>query len=111
MNVSKTWNGKKYRNVQCLQIGKAAEEGENHLGIGVVSKTHIQTQDIDAGGHGAWTRLHPGLEWTQINKQTKTKHLVMDLHQLDILLTDPNKILLEAADRGCMYHEDGVSDL
>lgn len=62
----------KYSNVQCLQIGKAAEEGENHLSIGVVSETHIQTQDLDAGCHGAWARLHPALqERTQINKKQK----------------------------------------
>jgi hypothetical protein len=53
---------KKNHNVQCLQIGKAAEEGENHLGIGVASETHIQTQELDAGGHGAWARIYPGLE-------------------------------------------------
>ena len=49
----------KYSNVQCLQIGKAAEEGENHLSIGVVSETHIQTQELDAGGHGAWLAFIP----------------------------------------------------
>jgi hypothetical protein len=58
----------KYHDVQCLQIGKAPQEGEHHLGHVVVAEAHIQTEDLDARDNGAWARLYPRLECTQLKK-------------------------------------------
>ena len=59
--------------MQCLQIGKAAEEGGHHLGVVVVAELHIQTQYLDAGDNGAWTRLYPSLEGMQCTRPVEER--------------------------------------
>lgn len=47
-----------YHDVQRLDIGKASQEGGEHLGLLADSKSHFQGQYFDTWNHVSWA--HPG---------------------------------------------------
>lgn len=48
--------------VQSLEIGKASEDDEQHLGITADSKSHIHVQGLDRCDRGTWIRPCPSLD-------------------------------------------------